>query len=600
MPYIKSLNQRLLFFVLIPLAILLVVMGMVGFIYARDALRKQWTETVILRLRQTAHNVDMGLERPKQLLELYNDSIGTPGEADIRRVVLARLKELEGVAAVRQEGSVDSEPEPATMPITGRGMGRGAGMGRRAGQTSGMGRYGMMRVNPPRYSEEIKGRVVTLESQTDAPERIEVDIRFDYLIKDLAALGRWQDSTVVLVDQNGDVLNPKDLGDWPASEDGRDLKKSTLEAMAREPSGTVFGQGKPPRLMCGYYRLVQAPWTLVIFAPGREVLSGILTFRMYFLGAAAGFTLLILFLVRLVTGRSIDAIKTVSGAARQLARGRFGPPIPVRSDDEVGELTRSFNAMVGQLKDRLRIKKSLDLAMEVQLSLLPQSPPTIPGIDAAGRSIYCDETGGDYFDYISRGPGGARKWVLIVGDVSDHGLPSALLMTTARAFLRQRVQRPGGPADILTDVNRLLAEDTSESGLFMTVFCLEIDPDEKTAAWSTAGHDPAMVYDGQSGSFEDLDANGPALGIVDNHQYQGYSRTLGPGRVVLIGTDGIWETRNPDGEQFGKDRLRSVIAKHHHHSAEKILEAVVDAVNRFRGDAAITDDLTLIVMKTST
>ncbi|MFH1138134.1 MAG: SpoIIE family protein phosphatase [Pseudomonadota bacterium] len=589
MPRIKSLHQRLLLFVLIPMAILLVVMGVVVFSYAQEKIRAQWSESVKLRLGQIAHNVDMRLDRPKQLLRLYNESSGTPGGAGVRDAVLARLKSMEGVAGVRLARRGASTEEWESSPMAGPRRGRSAGMERR--------RQGMMHVSLPHYHPEIDGRVITLSSDPDvAAERVEVDIYFDYLIKKLA-VGKWRESTAILVAQNGDVLNPKDLGDWPETEDGLALKKSTLEAMRQAPSGTVFGLGNPPRIMSGYHQLEQAPWTLVIFASGEEVLSELLNFRLYYIGVVTGFGFLLLLLVHAVTGRTIVAIKTVSREVEQLARGRFGPPLPVQSEDEVGELTRGFNTMVDQLKDRMRIKKTLNLAMEVQLSLLPQSAPLIEGLDVAGRSIYCDETGGDYFDYIPRGRGDGGKWLLLLGDVSDHGLPSALLMTTARAFLRQRAQQPGGPAEILTDVNRLLADDTTESGLFMTLFCLEIDPVKKNMAWSAAGHDPAIVYDINADAFAELEGRGPALGIMESFGYQTFRGSLDLGRIIVIGTDGIWETRNPRGEHFGKDRLRALIAKNHQKTAQNILAAVIEAVDLFRASNDITDDLTLIVVK---
>ena len=144
-------------------------------------------------------------------------------------------------------------------------------------------------------------------------------------------------------------------------------------------------------------------------------------------------------------------------------------------------------------RQRDLLQQSLDLAMEVQQSLLPKKDPQVEGLDIAGRSIYCDETGGDYYDYLNLGEGPGRIGVA-VGDVSEHGISSALLMTSVRAFLRQCSSTSKDLGHILSDVNRNLAPDVEDSGLFVTMFCCCIDPLIKSVQWSNAGHDPALVY----------------------------------------------------------------------------------------------------------
>jgi sigma-B regulation protein RsbU (phosphoserine phosphatase) len=101
----------------------------------------------------------------------------------------------------------------------------------------------------------------------------------------------------------------------------------------------------------------------------------------------------------LVTGGTVSSIRDISRAADRVARGDYGDPLPVKTRDEVGELTRSFNTMVLQLEERIRLKEALDVAMEVQQNLLPTEMPRAKGLDIAGESIYCDETGGDFYDF---------------------------------------------------------------------------------------------------------------------------------------------------------------------------------------------------------
>ena len=248
-------------------------------------------------------------------------------------------------------------------------------------------------------------------------------------------------------------------------------------------------------------------------------------------------------------------------------------------------------------KQRDRMKQSLDLAMEVQQSLLPKVDPRIEGWDIAGLSIYCDETGGDYFDYINVSDQRPDRIGVVVGDVSEHGIPSALLMTTARAFLRQRSSMSGEPNSIIRDVNWQITRDVKDSGRFMTLFYCEIDTMKRKVFWSNAGHEPALLFDHESGGFEELGGGGPALGLMPDFEYEQHERDLMPGQIAIIGTDGIWETRNRRGEMFGKERLLEVIREHRNKSSRDLIGEALMAVDRFRLPREREDDATLVVIK---
>ena len=122
----------------------------------------------------------------------------------------------------------------------------------------------------------------------------------------------------------------------------------------------------------------------------------------------------------------------------------------------------------------MHMRNALELAQAVQQGLLPQSDPSLPGFDIAGVSIHCDETGGDYYDYISTSRKGRDVLAVVVGDVSGHGVSAALLMATARAQIRLRAAMPGEAVAILSDVNRYLSLDTTQTGDFMTLFYFQV------------------------------------------------------------------------------------------------------------------------------
>lgn len=243
-------------------------------------------------------------------------------------------------------------------------------------------------------------------------------------------------------------------------------------------------------------------------------------------------------------------------------------------------------------------KKALTLAGEVQKSLLPQETPLIKGLDVAGRNISCDEIGGDYYDFLWRGDPGNSPFSIVVGDISGHGVDSALLMTTARAFLRMRASQPGSLAEIISAMNHHLAEDVLETGRFMTLFFLSIDTNRRLLTWVRAGHDPALLYNPRKDRFEELLGTGIALGVRDEVLYEEQQRQgLADGQILAIGTDGIWEATNRSGEMFGKERFKAIIRKNSQATASEILASVYRALEKFTAGCRREDDITLVVVR---
>jgi sigma-B regulation protein RsbU (phosphoserine phosphatase) len=243
-------------------------------------------------------------------------------------------------------------------------------------------------------------------------------------------------------------------------------------------------------------------------------------------------------------------------------------------------------------------KKALELAGKVQRNLIPAKAPVIKGLDIAGRSDPCQEVGGDYFDFLygPEYPDSALR--VVVGDISGHGVDAALLMTTARAFIRMRATQPAEPAQVVGLTNRDLVLDMGDSGSFMTLFYMEIDPNGRTAQWVRAGHEPALLYCPVRDRFEDLVGNGAPLGVDPDFGFTQQSLpALHPGTVLAVGTDGIWEARDPEGRFFGKERFRDVIRRRAASTAQEMVTAVFDEIGRFCQGMSYQDDITLVVIK---
>ena len=244
-----------------------------------------------------------------------------------------------------------------------------------------------------------------------------------------------------------------------------------------------------------------------------------------------------------------------------------------------------------------KVQRSLAQASTIQQNLVPKSNPKVEGFDIAGKSIWCDETSGDYYDFIQPAEWKQKKIGIVVADVIGHGISSALLMTTARAFFRERTLNPGSSTALVADVNQRIVRDIEDLNLFITLFYSEIDIKEKRFRWVHAGHEPAILYDPSEDSFEALGGEGLPLGVMEDWVYEESEKQLHPGQIILIGTDGIKETHNEQNELFGADRFNRVIRNHAQLPATSIIKEVFEALEHFRFPVERKDDETLVVIK---
>jgi len=300
--------------------------------------------------------------------------------------------------------------------------------------------------------------------------------------------------------------------------------------------------------------------------------------------------------LNLLVGKSIlRPINDMLELARKVRKGHFHQKVRVVSNDELGIMGDGMNAMTDGLIERDRLRRGLYLAQEIQQALLPQKCPIRDCLDVAARSLYCDETGGDYFDFIGNED---NKLNVVIGDVSGHGISSAILMASVRAFLRQRSNLPGCLSQVLSDVNRQVVQDVKDSGSFMTLFYLALDPKNRSIRWIRAGHDPAILYDPFSDSFDELQGKGPALGITEQAVFEEYQKKeLTAGRIIVLATDGVWEARNKQGDMFGKKPLYDIIRQNANAAAREILGICFQSLEEFQSGAVREDDITMVVIK---
>jgi len=287
----------------------------------------------------------------------------------------------------------------------------------------------------------------------------------------------------------------------------------------------------------------------------------------------------------------------LTGHVRRVGAGDFSSRLNLTAVAEFEHLSDELNRMAHGLKQRTEFEKSLGLAMEVQQSLLPRRLPKVPHLDIAGQSRYCDATGGDYYDYIVLPEARCGDLIFAIGDVTGHGIASALLMATARAAVRGGAMDAKSLGDLMTRVNAVLAKDATHER-FMTMTLLTLDPEKRCVRWASAGHDPVIVYDPAANTFRELSDGSIPLGLFEDATYEEYGvDRLTPGSILLMGTDGIWEARGANREMFGKERLRDEIRKRFRASASDIAAGIDRALSEWVGSQHIQDDVTFMVLK---
>lgn len=588
-----SLKQKTAIFILLPTFLIMVGIGGLGLHLVRQVLLGQWQETAITKLERSAHYVDMRLMRPKELLRFLQQKDKNSLQWDEIKLLLEQLRSFDGVVQVNQEWT----HVPGSLSEGTR-------------ENGGTHHLEQLTLSPPRYNSEFMSETVSMlarfkDSHGNSTGRIEVVLSFYDLIDQIVKSPWWKSNEAFIVDQERNILTSTILfaespGESQVDKFGRDddQQSRTWEAMQRESFGTVFSPGMPPDKVSGFYRLSEVPWTLVITSPGEQVLEPILQFRTYyFLISGTGILLALLYLL-VITEKTTRSINKLSTAADDLARGSFTEPLIVDSRDEVGKLTTSFNVMADQLQERIQLQAAMSVAREVQQNLLFHEVFTAEGLEIAGKTLYCDATGGDFIDLLHASTK-KQKATVVVGDVVGHGIGAALLMTTVRALVRGRAKSPGTLAEVADDVNSLLCRDTTHSGNFATLFCLEVDRLNSRFNWIRCGHEPALVYLPGSNRFTELRGEGLVLGFDDKYSYQENEVSFHESnQIILVGSDGVWDVENEAGEMFGRDRAMSLLLQYQQFPAGIMIQKISESISAFRKEKPQNDDITLAIIKT--
>ncbi|MBV8892163.1 MAG: SpoIIE family protein phosphatase [Acidobacteria bacterium] len=263
----------------------------------------------------------------------------------------------------------------------------------------------------------------------------------------------------------------------------------------------------------------------------------------------------------------------------------------VGRDDFVREIEAQRRLAAERLEFERRNAHELEIAKQVQARLFPQSIPQLNTLEYAGVCIQAREVGGDYYDFLTLG---RERVGLIIGDICGKGMGAALLMANLQANLRgQGAIARDHPRRFLQSVNRLFYENTADSS-YATLFFGEYNDGRRLLRYANCGHYSPLLL--SHNRLERLNSTGTVLGLFDDWDCSIEQQQLSPGDILALYTDGITESRNDRGEEFGEERLIRALQKNRARQAKDLVEAIVYDVERFSGHEQ-HDDITLIIAK---
>jgi sigma-B regulation protein RsbU (phosphoserine phosphatase) len=244
-----------------------------------------------------------------------------------------------------------------------------------------------------------------------------------------------------------------------------------------------------------------------------------------------------------------------------------------------------------------KLKSSLELAHQIQETLLPRVKDFSCDLDIHVRTLYSEDIGGDYYDFFGTQTSLGHFIGLAVGDVSGHGTGAALLMAMAKGVLQAEVKHsPFDLTTIMSSLNQFFCR-YAEAGKLMTLFLALIDVRPRLLNWCSAGQGPVYIYHQKDQCFDELSCTGPPLGVLEGTEFKCKSLMLRDGDILIVGTDGLWEARNPQGEMFSVERVRQLLATWHHKKAEEICEGILSRVKSFTARDELDDDTSLMIVK---
>ena len=353
----KTLQGRLIVLLLVPVFLLFFAGSIVSFLYARNIMLTQWNESSVLKLQRAAHNLEMQVLKP---IDLLNALYLTPYFQDMtnsKNELLKNLSALEGVVRVGItyfQQNKNNEPESDYF------------IHMKNKRHMKIHRSRLLKITDPEYDtdagqETVKIVLSLLDVSDQVVANLEIVMSFKYLLKDIFKLGWWQSEMACVVDKNGRYLVHTNMlmkGRQSLGDTNDLIEVAVLKEMETKSFGTINSGGHPPDMVAGFQKLEHLPWAIILFAKGEKILKPITEYRNAFALGGIFLIIIILVLIRFQVGNIVGRIKELSQKAKRVAKGDYGTPMKVETEDEIGQLIQGYNSMVKGLKERDFIRDS--------------------------------------------------------------------------------------------------------------------------------------------------------------------------------------------------------------------------------------------------
>jgi serine phosphatase RsbU (regulator of sigma subunit) len=412
---------------------------------------------------------------------------------------------------------------------------------------------------------------------------------------DLPLSAQWAAYEVVIVyHTNGSELyrhTPPELADWKPAED----------SVATAPYKIRHG-GKTWHIAESFSRIQK-----VRYITARSTKAGLTAVLASIPGTLAALINLGIFGSYIVGGLIARRISERALAIADLVRQSGSEPgalkIPVTGNDEIGYLAQTLNRMSGQLDDYVhklqettaekeRLATEMKLAREVQMSILPQTLPKVVNYEFAAICNPAREVGGDFYDIFLNTP---DRVIMMIGDAAGKGLKAAMFITQAQGLARAVTIETSTPQSVLEAVNSSMISIGRPSSEFVTMFYAELNRSSGSLLYSSAGHNPPILL--RNGTIEKLELGGLPLALYEETDYELHEVSLVVSDIVIMYTDGVTEAMNEQSEQFGIERLETVVKQHSKKSSQELAEHILEAVRQYTSGVAQSDDITLLIIR---
>jgi len=433
-----------------------------------------------------------------------------------------------------------------------------------------------------------------------------MDVLIGNLYNAIVDVDLGEESYTFLADKNGKIITP-----GGGSQMISDVTKSLADKIMSGKPGVSLSSS---RVYYAYTPIKSTSWILcssiperVIIAPIRDVNKRVILTILSFLAAFVIIIASAVIAARKFSHKLTEPIIALEDDVKKIAGGNLDYRAEIRTNDEIGDLAKSFNDMAASLKEYVknlaavtaekeRIGAELNIATQIQADMLPRIFPPFP--DRKEFDIYATmnpakEVGGDFYDFFLID---SDHLAMVMADVSGKGVPAALFMVIAKTLIKNRAQMGGTPSEILADVNNQLCEG-NEAELFVTVWLgiLEISTGHVTA--SNAGHEYPAIYRPGEGYTLFKTKQSPAVATMEGLRFKASEFTLNPGDDLYLYTDGVAEATNSSEELYGTDRMIDALNHTDGMSVEEILRTMKKSVDDFTGEAPQFDDITMLSLK---